>query len=99
VHLYFCLMLIEGNPTEFLHSSSRQRRKCTSFGCRYAFNYAFQCAFPKISNAQDPNKDKDDELVRKINIKINGEAEAAAPPTNVHALDQASLLALIEVFP
>ena len=48
--------------------------------------------------SQEPNKDNDDELVRKINIKINGEAAAAAPaPASVHALDQASLLAMIEV--
>ena len=48
---------------------------------------------------QEPNKDKDDEIVRKINIKINGEAEpaVAAAPSDTHALDQASLLALIEV--
>mmetsp|Transcript_62409 Transcript_62409/g.167414 ORF Transcript_62409/g.167414 Transcript_62409/m.167414 type:complete len:173 (-) Transcript_62409:604-1122(-) len=46
---------------------------------------------------QEPSKDKDDEYLRKINEKFNGESAEAAAPTNANPMDQASLLALFEV--
>ena len=47
---------------------------------------------------QEPNKDQDEELVRKVNLKMNGEAAGdAAPAGSGHQMDQASLLALFEV--